>query len=272
MFVDPDAFVRTLAQPLRQAAAVAHALEGRVRNRPKVGEVTDVKAALTLADSAAQEALLVPLLEAFPEVSLEAEEDTPTVAAFPASSEAVVVIDPIDGTLHSYLEAKGPYAVMVGVATGRRYLAALVALPREGLFFDAVAGGASHRARSRGERRSVRAGGEGKRLLVSHGLPEAVQVRLRAAGFELVFGCGGAVSVAPLIPGVRAGLRLVAEGSSVSTRGRIGALITRCAGGLVTDEHGEPFPEDIDSPRRGLIATADAADAEVLAAALRGLA
>lgn len=268
MRIDAEAFVRVLAQPLRQAAGVARALEGRVRNRPKSGEATDVKAALTIADSAAQEALLIPLLEAFPGVSLEAEEDTPSVASFPSDAEAVVVMDPIDGTLRSYLEGRGPYAVMAGLAVERRYLASLVALPREGLFFDAVAGGAAHRARARSARRPVSVRAEGRRVLVSHELPEGVQDALRAAGFELAFGCGGAISVAPLIPGVRAGLRLVAGQGGVSTRGRIGALITRSAGGLVVDENGRPFPESIDEPRRALIAAADERDATALVACL----
>ena len=56
---DPDEFVRALAPALRQSASIARALEGRVANRPKRGEATPVKAALTIADTASQEALLV---------------------------------------------------------------------------------------------------------------------------------------------------------------------------------------------------------------------
>jgi len=117
----PSEFVETLAPALRQAASIARSLEGRVSNRPKADEATAVKAALTLADTASQEALLVPLLERFPDVKLEAEEDTPTVSRFSQTRDALVVIDPIDGTLRFYLEAKGPYAVMIGVAIGDRY-------------------------------------------------------------------------------------------------------------------------------------------------------
>ena len=68
----PRDFVSALSPAIRQAASIARALEGRVANRPKDGELTDVKAALTVADTASQEALLVPLLEHFPQVELEA--------------------------------------------------------------------------------------------------------------------------------------------------------------------------------------------------------
>ena len=53
---------------------------------------------------------------------LEAEEDTPSVSRFSESGDALVVIDPIDGTLRFDLEAKGPYAVMIGLAIGDRAL------------------------------------------------------------------------------------------------------------------------------------------------------
>ena len=71
----PEHFVRILAPALRQAASIARALEGRVENSPKAGETTPVKAALTIADSASQEALLVPLLEHFPKVRIQALVD-----------------------------------------------------------------------------------------------------------------------------------------------------------------------------------------------------
>ena len=101
---DPEAFVRALAPALRQSASIARALEGRVANRPKPGEATAVKAALTIADTASQEALLVPLLEHFPTVRLAAEEDTPSTIQFASEGPELVVIDPIDGTLRFYLE------------------------------------------------------------------------------------------------------------------------------------------------------------------------
>jgi fructose-1,6-bisphosphatase/inositol monophosphatase family enzyme len=259
-------FVRALAPVLRQAASVARALEGRVSNRPKAGEASAVKAALTVADTAAQEALLVPLLEHFPGVRLEAEEDTPSVSRFPEAGEAVVVIDPIDGTLRFYLEGLGPYAVTLGLAVEGIYRAALVALPREGLFFDGERGAGARISRADGAPGSARAEASGPRVFISHDLPEPARERLRAHGLEPVPASGGAISVAPLVPGVCAGLRFVRSGSTgVSIRGRIGALISAEAGALVRGEDGGAFPDEIRAPARTLLVAAD----ETTLAALR---
>src|SRR5262249_54406717 len=78
----PRECVRTLRPAMLQASAIAAALEGRVPNVPKPDEHTAVKAALTIADTAAQEALLVPLVKRFREAQLEAEEDTRSVGLF----------------------------------------------------------------------------------------------------------------------------------------------------------------------------------------------
>ena len=268
MSVAPTEFLALVAPAMRQAASIARALEGRVQNRPKSGESTDVKAAMTIADSAAQEAILVPLLERFPALALRAEEDTPSVAGFASQGDDVVVVDPIDGTLRSYLEARGPYAVMAGLAHRGRYEAALVALPREGLFFEAARGGPAWLARPRGRRRKAQARAEGGRVLVSYELPEAVLRRLGERGLEVSYGCGGAISLAPLIPGVRAGLRVGLTAEGISIRGRIGALIARCAGARLGCEGGRDFPEQIDEPARALLVAASDEDLELLRDAL----
>jgi len=270
--VSPDIsskrFVELLTPSVRRAAAIARALEGRVSNRPKQREATPVKAALTDADSAAQEAILVPLLQHFPTVGLQAEEDTPSVAEFPAEEKRFVVVDPIDSTLRSYLECAGPYSVMVGLCNEGLFEAALVALPREGLLFDGVRGGGARMARPRAEPRALRAEAIGARVLVSHEAPRPVQERLRERGFEVAFGSGGAISVAPLIPGVRAGLRLARPSGDISIRGRIGLLISSEAGALMESERGERFPSRIDEPARALLLAASEEDMDHLRYAL----
>lgn len=265
---EPQQFVEALAPAVRHAAVLARALEGRVQNEPKRGEESDVKAAMTHADAAAQEAILVPLLEAFPQVALQAEEDTPSVASFPESSAWRVVVDPIDGTLRSYLEHRGPYGCMVGLAFDDAYQAALVALPREGLFFTGTRGGGAERTRPRGLPRPARSVADGASVLVSFDFPTRGLAILEAAGFRPVPACGGAVSIAPLLPGVRAGVRYVGPGKSISIRGRIGLLVAREAGASVIDAAGEPFPEDIETPRETLGVAADPADLDVLEQAL----
>ena len=250
----PSDFVDALAPALRQAASIARSLEGRVDNRPKANEATDVKAALTVADTASQEALLVPLLEHFPQMKLEAEEDTPTISRFSQTGDALVVIDPIDGTLRFYLEAKGPYAVMIGLAIGDRYEASLVALPREQLCFDAVRGrGARMRSKDAAVKTVTLGASSGNRILVSHNLPSSAVERLREQGYDVAAASGGAISVAPLIPGVCAGLRLVRENpEGVSIRGRIGALISAEAGALVMGATA-PFTTEIRTPAPALL-------------------
>ena len=265
----PSDFVSTLSPALRQAASIARALEGRVANRPKDGELTDVKAALTVADTASQEALLIPLLEHFPDVALEAEEDTPSVTRFAASSDAVVVIDPIDGTLRFYLEGAGPYAVMIGLAIHGRYEAGLVSLPRERLCFEAVRGAGASVVHTDGIAEPISVTEPtGKRVFVSHNLPAAAADRLRERGYEVTAASGGAISIAPLIPGVCAGLRLVRENpDGVSIRGRIGALIAAEAGALVMGATG-PFPDSIREPAEALLTAVAQRDLDALYDAL----
>ncbi len=265
----PDHFARALAPALRQAASIADALEGSVANRPKRGEATPVKAALTIADTASQEALLSPLLEHYPNVRLEAEEDTPTVRRFPTESPSLVVINPIDGTLRFYLEGLGPYAVMLGLARDGEYEAALVAMPRERLYFAATRGSGATLASGDASAREVRAEATGNRIFVNHDLPEAACASLRAGGFEVVPAAGGAISVAPLVPGVRAGLRWVRESAvGVSIRGRIGVLIAEEAGALVRCETGDRFPRGLDTPASALLVAANEADVVALQDAL----
>lgn len=239
---------------MAQAAAIAAALEGRVPNAPKSGEATAVKAALTIADTASQESLLIPLAKEFRSARLEAEEDTSSVAFFDASDARTrIVIDPIDGTLHFYLRARGPYAIMAGLAIDGRYEAALVALPREGWLFEAVRRGGAWRARpAQAPREPATLAREGNVLLLSDGVPDAVAERLVARGFAVQRACGGAVAVAPLLPGVRGGLR-VTKDATISTRGRIGLLIAAEAGALISTGSGAPFPPLIDDPAGSLI-------------------
>jgi fructose-1,6-bisphosphatase/inositol monophosphatase family enzyme len=272
----PDAaeFARSIAPAVWRAAEIAHALEGRVQNSPKSGEVTAVKQALTAADTAAQEAVLETLVDRFPTVSLAAEEDTPSVGRFPDHSDALVIVDPIDGTLRSYLERGGPYAVIVGLAWKRELQVAIVALPREGLLFHAVRGQGAFMSRARGEPKPARLAADGNRVLVSNGMPAVVSERLRELGFEVIQASGGAVSIAPLIPGVRAGLRLAGGARGISIRGRVGALIAAEAGALVRSEGGRLFPSDLDSVSHTLRVATNEEDLrlldEGLAAAMPG--
>ena len=263
-------FVRLLEPAVREAARLARSLEGRVANQPKLEEESAAKQALTEADTRVQEVLLCALAEHFPGVELAAEEDTPTVSRFAKGGDSQVVIDPIDGTLHSYLEGRGPYALMIGLVVRDRYEAGLVALPREGLLFAGARGDGAFAARTGGPLRPVRAEVRGDRILVSHGTPVGARRWLESRGFEAIPACGGAVSVAPLIVGCRAGLRWSAGGGiGISIRGRIGALISAEAGAVVRTEAGADFPSDQTTRAATLRLAAREDDLEHLDEALR---
>ena len=146
-----------------------------------------------------------------------------------------------------------------------------MALPREGFFFKAVRGGPARMTKPGGAPREVKAAPRGARVLVSHGLPEPVAGALRKAGLEPIPACGGAISVAPLIPGVCAGLRLAPDAAGISVRGRIGALISAMGGAYVENERGEPFPDAIDAPANALLVSASAADRDRLREAVAAL-
>ena len=91
------------------------------------------------------------------------------------------MIDPIDGTLRFYLEGAGPYAVMIGLAVEREYTAALVALPREELVPRRRSRLRVRASRSAAAAAAARAEATGKRVYVSHDVPEAARERLARA-------------------------------------------------------------------------------------------
>jgi len=179
------------------------------------------------------------------------------------------VIDPIDGTFNFYLRALGPYCVMAGFALDARYEAALVALPREGWFFEAARGGGARRSLAAGPPEPATLSCDGARVYLSDGVPEVVAERFRARGFDVQRACGGAVAVAPLVPGVRGGLR-VSKYGTISTRGRIGLLVCQEAGAIVETAAGVPFPVSIDEPAETLVVASDPAIAAAIWQALAG--
>lgn len=271
MSAEPDAaeFVARLAPAVERAARIARDLEGRVVNVPKRDEATAVKQALTDADTAAQEEILATLAEDFPQVALAAEEKTPLAARFPTEGRSLVIVDPIDGTLHSYLGGDGPYAVIVGLAVDRIVRASIVALPREGLLVSAVSGVGARLWREGRDVGRLRAEADGARVLVSHLMPEPVLAALKARGLEIVRACGGAISIAPVLPGVRAGLRWTAYPPGVSARGRVGALIARESGAHVQGDAGAAFGMGLEEPLGTLRVAAAAADLALLDECLR---
>lgn len=279
MVVDERAkhFVELLLPAFGQAAAIAAALQGRVANQPKASEASEVKAALTLADTAVQEAILVPLLKSFGRCALEAEEDTRSVASFSGdAAEERIIVDPIDGTFHFYLGGRGAYATMAGWALDARYRAALVAIPTAGWLYTAVDGQGAYATRvpTTGEPAAapVKVGARERvrRVLVSDTTPPAVHEALRERGLDPRLASGGAISIAPLLPGVAGGLRISNRLSptGISARGRVGVLVAREAGAWVGTASDEVFPQTIDEPVETLVVARNAAIAGLLQEAM----
>ncbi|MDP6977857.1 MAG: inositol monophosphatase family protein [Myxococcota bacterium] len=259
-----ERFVEHMLPAVIRAAGRARALEGQVRNVPKIDEASPEKQALTRADLETQEIVLETLFEAYPDVALAAEEATETAERFAAQADACVVVDPIDGTLWSYLEGQGPYSVVVGLAVDAIYRAGVVALPREGVAFDGTLDTGAFVTRPARKRRPVRATADSRRVLLSNGIDEAAAEVLRRRDYEVMRASGGAVSVAPLIDGVCAGLRHSDNDGGISIRGRVGVVIARAAGALVSAGEGADFPRDMETFAPDLLIAANPADLEVL--------
>ncbi len=99
-------------------------------------------------------------------------------------------------------------------------------------------------------------------------MPEQVAEALRSRDYEVVSACGGAVSVAPLIKGVCAGVRRADAPLGISIRGRVGVLIAREGGALVQTAGGADFPADMQTPAETLLIASTAAQLEHLNEAL----
>jgi len=230
-----------MSLPVWQAAAAVHWLEGRVENLPKQGEISAAKAALTYGDCVSQEILLTALRAHFPWVEIEAEEDTPTAVRFAENRSAQrVLIDPIDGTLR-YVQRDGLYAILLGLQAEDGMQAALVGLPQLDTVIRSIRGGRVEAAVAGGEFSPLTAGGtRGGRpgVLVSHELPSGLWQKLEAEGFEVRKACGGAIGVAPLLPGVVGAIRTTSSSAGLSVRTWISTLATRELGGCVLTHQG----------------------------------
>ena len=262
MRISGGQFADQMTLPLRQAMAAVVWLEGRVPNVHKPHEASEAKAALTDADCVSQEILLTALREYFPEVALEAEEDTPAVKAFAANdSPHTVHVDPIDGTLR-YLRRDGPYAIIVGLEYEARVEASLVAVPQENVLIRAVLGGGAEISLGGGPFAPALLQGSGTRVLVSHAVPERTLERMRARDLHPVLAAGGAIGVAPLLDATLGAVRVIEGPEGLSPRAWIAALAVQEAGGVV-EVAGAPLPERYRSGESTLIVatTPEAADA-----------
>ena len=254
--------------PLRQAMAAVLWLEGRVRHGSKSDQPNEAKTAVSDGDFVSQEILVTALAEYFPDVVLDAEEDTPCARRFAANDSPFTVrVDPIDGSLR-YLRGDGLYAIIVGLERDDLVEASLIAVPQEDVLIRAVRGGGAELSYHGGPFAPARASSGGSRVLVSHGVASKVVERLRGQPgvAKVTVAAGGAIGVAPLLPATRGALRVSHDRAGLSRRAWIAALCAREAGAAVEALAGA-LPERYEPGVPGVIVAGSAADLE----GLRGL-
>jgi myo-inositol-1(or 4)-monophosphatase len=145
--INPQAFLDTILPVVRQCAAASRVFYGEVADvgkkadRSLSGEFAQqASSVLTVLDAAFQELILGAVHARFPDIRCIAEESTPLRRAFAGNtSDYVVILDPIDGTLH-FQAGDGPYHVCVGLACKGRMIASAIARPDEDKLFTAIRG------------------------------------------------------------------------------------------------------------------------------------
>lgn len=145
--IRPQTFLDTVVPIVQQCAAASLPFFGKVADVGKAADrsllddhAQQASSVLTVLDAAFQELILGAVHQRFPDIRCIAEERTPMRRAFAGnSSDYVVILDPIDGTLH-FQAGDAPYHVCVGLAHRGRMVAAAVARPDEHKLFTAIRG------------------------------------------------------------------------------------------------------------------------------------
>lgn len=228
---DPALFVEVFRAAAAQAAAVARSLQGEVRRRSKPGDGSPEAEALSAADLACQELILLRLAEVWPGLGMDAEEDSPALGLFGAAEPGrpTVVLDPIDGS-RNYLAGSNDYAVMAALIDEGLYQASVVHFPARHVCYWAIRGDGCHRHYDGGAVQRLSVGVPPPRLLIPPRFPALARRRLRALGDEvLVSRCSAIDAAAPALGRARGAVNLDAP----DRRRAIGFLLTLEAGGAV---------------------------------------
>ena len=145
--IRPQLFLDAVLPVVRQCAAASRLFHGDVADVGKKADasLTGARAqqasrAFTVLDGAFQDLILGAVHARFPRLRCIAEERTAMRRAFAGNrGDEVVILDPIDGTLH-FQRGDAPYHISIGLARGGRMIAAAVARPPEDKLFTAVRG------------------------------------------------------------------------------------------------------------------------------------
>jgi len=226
----PARFIEVFRAAALQAGAVARRLQGEIRPRSKEGDNPESEA-LSAADLASQDVLLLRLADAFPHAAVDAEEDTQTARLFPppAPEQPLIVVDPIDGSLN-YLRGAKAYAVMAAWIAGGQYLASVIYFPAWRIMYWAEAHKGCYRQRDGGTPEPAAWTNLPRRILVPPRTPQAARRRLQALGFDVkVSHCSAVDSAGPALGRAVGSAGLLAP----DRRRAIGFLLACEAGGSV---------------------------------------
>jgi myo-inositol-1(or 4)-monophosphatase len=143
----PQRFLDAVVPVVRQCAAASLVFHGDVADVGKKADLSltgrraqDASSVLTVLDSAFQDLILGAVHARFPRLRCIAEERTAMRRAFAGNGgDEVVILDPIDGTLH-FQRGDAPYHICIGLARRGRMIAAAVARPTEDKLFTAIRG------------------------------------------------------------------------------------------------------------------------------------
>lgn len=160
--IRPQSFLDTVVPIVRQCAAASRPFYGDVADVGKAADQSllgasaqQASSVLTVLDAAFQELILGAVHRRFPDIRCIAEERTPMRRAFSGNdSDYVVILDPIDGTLH-FQRGDAPYHVCVGLAHKGQMIASAVARPDEDKLFTAIRGKGAWLQRGKGAPRRL---------------------------------------------------------------------------------------------------------------------
>jgi fructose-1,6-bisphosphatase/inositol monophosphatase family enzyme len=226
-----------------------------VQNIGKQGQSSPEGAALSVADLATQDVLLLRLAESFAGTAVDAEEDTDAVRLFaaPAPGQALIVLDPIDGSLN-YLDGSRDYAVMGAWIEEDCFLASVVHFPALDATYWAVRGGGCHRRTRDGNDARVEMRDLPRRVVVPPHLTAETRRRLEDQGLALEISRCSAVDASAPVMGRALGS---VHPDRADRRRAIGFLLVAEAGGCVRFGDGAWDGEDPQATRpRGAHAVA----------------
>ena len=143
----PKQFLDTVVPVIRQCAQASLIFHGDVVDIGKTADMSltgqnaqTASAALTVLDGAFQDLILGAVASRFPTLRCIAEEKTAMRLAFAGNTgDEVVILDPIDGTLH-FQKGDAPYHISIGLCRKGQMVAAAVARPTQDKLFTAIRG------------------------------------------------------------------------------------------------------------------------------------